>query len=79
MPLVKEIKNGLTYCLQTLPRGQASFKNSERPQDFQLLNRYSPTQDLIAQALLNPAVLFAVNFLSCKLFFSVLYFILELY
>ena len=37
-------------------RGQTSVKNSGRPQDFAFSNPQSPTQDLIALALLNPMV-----------------------
>ena len=37
-------------------RGQVLTKNSWRQQDFWFSNRHSPTQDLIALALLNPVV-----------------------
>ena len=33
-------------------RGQASFKISESPQDFQLLNPHSPNQDIVVIALI---------------------------
>ena len=52
-------------------RGQAPFKNSESPQDFQLLNPHAPNQDLVVLSFdkKNPAVLSQKQLFSCNLHF----------